>query len=134
MSERSSRQVQTEMRKTCQKRKLPASHVLKRGQRQKRGRARGRSSREADRTSEALPSASPREHEADPDYAREEPSRAPNFSWANKTRPGKKKKQTRTRQREKKRTVNKTDTVSSRSRPSPLSPLTLRSWQRPSSQ
>ena len=72
MRDHVSRLVQTEMRKTCKKRRLPASHVLKRGQ---------RASREADRTSEALPSANPRQQEADPDHAREEPSRTPDATW-----------------------------------------------------
>ena len=44
-------------------------------------RARGRPSREEDRTSEALPSASPRQQEADPDHIRNEPSTSPDATW-----------------------------------------------------
>ena len=75
-----SRQVQTEMRKTCKK-EAPSFARSEEGQSQKRERARGRASREADRTSEALPSASPRQQEADPDRAREGPCRTPDATW-----------------------------------------------------
>ena len=62
------------------KKKVPASDALTRAQRQK-GRARGHAWRDADRASEALPSANTRQQEADPGQAREEPGCASNATW-----------------------------------------------------
>ena len=71
-----SQQVQTEMRKNCKK-EAPSFKLSEKGPETDAWRARGRASREADRTREALPSTSARQQEADPDHERKEPSRTP---------------------------------------------------------
>ena len=67
-------------KETLPKKMFQASDALTRGQRQK-GRARGHASRDADRASEALPSANTRQQEADPGQARDEPGCASNATW-----------------------------------------------------
>ena len=78
MEDQVSRQVQTEMRK---KKKLPASHALKRGRTQKQGESKRTRVERGGPDQRSFTTSEPSFQEADPDHAREEPCRAPNATW-----------------------------------------------------